>query len=365
MPRPISATIHTTALAHNLAVAQSLAPGTKVWAVVKADAYGHSIAAAFKGFQDADGLALIEIENAVRLREMGWTKPILLLEGCYDALDWRAAAEHRLTCVIHCDDQLALLDATPLSRKVDVYLKFNTGMNRLGFRIDRLRDLSARARAHTSIGETTLMTHFARADEPDGYTEQLRVFNDAANGLPTPLRKSVVNSAACFDFEKSNGTMGATDDWIRPGIMLYGATPFAHATKSAASLNLRAAMTLATEIIGIQDLKAGDAVGYGGRYVASKAERIAVIACGYADGYPRHAPTDTPILVAGIRAPLVGRVSMDKITVNVSQIPLARVGTQVELFGQQLPVDEVANAAGTIGYELLTAVTPRVGRVVR
>jgi alanine racemase len=363
MPRPIFATIHTAALAHNLRVAQTLAPGTRTWAVVKADAYGHGIGAAYEGFAAADGLALIEIENAVKLRQMGWSKPILLLEGCYDALDWKIAAEHQLTCVIHCDDQFAMLDATPLTRKVDVHLKFNSGMNRLGFRLDRLRDVAKRALAHASIGEATLMTHFARADEPEGYIEQVRAFNDAAHGIP--MLRSVVNSAASFDFVKSNGLLGEDRDWIRPGIMLYGSTPFTHASKSASSLKLHAAMTLTTEIIGIQDLLPGDAVGYGASYVATKNERIAVIACGYADGYPRHAGTGTPVLVGGMRSRIVGRVSMDKITVDITDVPLARVGTQVELFGQQLAVDEVANAAGTIGYELLTAVAPRVPRTMR
>ncbi len=362
MPRPISATIHTGAMAHNLAISRAAAPGTKTWAVVKADAYGHGIAAAFQGFSEADGFALIEIENALRLRELGWTNPILLLEGCYDALDWRAAAEHRLSCVVHCEEQLAMLEAATLARKVDVYLKFNSGMNRLGFRLTRLRDITARTLSNASIGEVVLMTHFARADEPEGYIEQLRQFNDAAEGIP--LARSVVNSAACFDFERSNGTMGLPGHWIRPGIMLYGATPFTHASKSAASLKLSAAMTLSTEIIGMQSLVAGESVGYGATYTAKKAERIAIIACGYADGYPRHAPTGTPVLVGGLRAPLVGRVSMDKITVDVTDVPLARVGTQVELWGQRLAVDEVANAAGTIGYELLTAVAPRVRRSI-
>lgn len=347
-------------MAQNLALARAAAPGTKTWAVVKADAYGHGIAAAFQGLSEADGFALIEIENALRLRELGWTKPILLLEGCYDALDWRAAAEHRLSCVVHSEEQLSALEATTLARKVDVYLKFNTGMNRLGFRTHRMRDIAARALSNASIGEVVLMTHFARADEPDGYVEQLRQFNDAAEGLP--LARSVVNSAACFDFERSNGTMGLPGHWIRPGIMLYGATPFSHASKPAAALKLNAAMTLSTEIIGVQSLEAGECVGYGATYVAKKPERIAVIACGYADGYPRHAPTGTPILVGGLRAPLVGRVSMDKITVDVTNVALARAGTQVELWGQRLPVEEVANAAGTIGYELLTAVAPRVAR---
>jgi alanine racemase len=366
MPRPIRATIHTAHLAHNLRVAKTLANGANAFAVVKADAYGHGIAVVPSAFEAADGLAIIEIENAVRLREMGWTKPILLLEGCYDEADWRAAAEYRFSVVIHCEAQLAQFEALTLPRRVDVFLKFNTGMNRLGFKLTSspnvgsspMRDIAQRALAHAGVGTVTLMTHFACADDPDGYAEQLRLFNEHASGIPLP--KSVANSAACFDFQKTNGGMGGTGDWVRPGIMLYGSTPFTHATKSAASLDLKAGMTLATEIIGIQDLKAGEKVGYGASYTAKKTERIAVIAAGYADGYPRSAPSGTPVIVNGMRAPLVGRVSMDKITVDITNIPSAQIGSPIELFGTQLAVDEVANAAGTIGYELLTAVAPRV-----
>ncbi len=362
MPRPIVATIDRAALTHNLDLVRQSAPNTgsaRIWAVIKADAYGHGIAAAMEAFAGADGLALIEIENAIALRKLGWKKPILLLEGCFSALDWHAAAEHRLSCVIHCDEQLSEFEATPLSRKLDVYLKFNTGMNRLGFRIERARDVAARVAQHSGVGEITLMTHFACADERDGHLEQLRLFNEATAGLP--FARSVANSAACFDLDRVLAGAGKTD-WLRPGIMLYGATPFSHATRSAAALKLKPAMTLTTEVIGVQALKAGDKVGYGAAYVASKTERIAVIACGYADGYPRHAPTGVPILVNGQRTRLVGRVSMDKITVDVTDIPLAQVGSPVELWGAQLAVDEVADAAGTIGYELLTAVAQRVPR---
>ncbi len=364
MPRPLVATIDRAALTHNLALVQQLTRGAHTWAVIKADAYGHGINAAMQAFTAADGLALIEIENAIRLRELGWKKPILLLEGCYAALDWHAAAEHRLGCVIHSDEQLSEFEATPLARTLDVYLKFNTGMNRLGFRIERARDLATRVTLNPGVGEITLMTHFACADERDGHLEQLRAFNLATVGLP--FARSVANSAACFDFDRVAASEVASDsqDSVRPGIMLYGATPFSHATRSAASLKLKPAMTLSTEIIGVQSLKAGERVGYGGTYTASRNERIAVIACGYADGYPRAAGTGTPILVAGQRTRVVGRVSMDKITVDVTDIELARVGTPVELWGTQLPVDEVAAAAGTIGYELLTAVAPRVSRHV-
>ena len=361
MPRPIVATIDSQALAHNLALVGQLTHGARIWAVVKADAYGHGIKAAAAAFAAADGLALIEIEQAITLRKLGWKKPILLLEGCYADLDWRVAAEHRLTCVIHSDEQLSEFEATPLSRKLDIHLKFNTGMNRLGFRIDRARDLVARLALNVGVGEISLMTHFARADEADGHLDQLRLFNEATHGLP--YARSLANSAACFDFDRVGGAAtGSNNDSARPGIMLYGATPFAHATRSAASLKLKPAMTLTTEVIGMQTLAAGETVGYGATYTASKAERIAVIACGYADGYPRSAATGTPVIVDGTRTRLVGRVSMDKLTVDVTDIALARVGSTVELWGAQLPVDEVANAAGSIGYELLTAVAPRVRR---
>ncbi|MBL8310547.1 MAG: alanine racemase [Burkholderiales bacterium] len=360
MPRPIVATIDSGALRHNLNVARALTPGAHLWAVVKANAYGHGIEAAVNAFADADGLALIELENAVRLRELGWKKPLLLLEGCFSSIDWHAAAEHRMACVIHCDEQLSEFEATPLPRKLDIYVKFNTGMNRLGFRIERARDVVRRLMLHEGTGEITLMTHFACADERDGHLEALRRFSDATSGLPLP--RSLANSAACFDFDRV--ATGDGRDSVRPGIMLYGATPFTHATRSAASLKLRPAMTLSTEIIGVQSLRPGDAVGYGATYVAARDERVAVIAAGYADGYPRHAPSGTPVLVNGQRTRLVGRVSMDKIAVDVTDLPLARVGTPVELWGAQLAVDEVANAAGTIGYESLTAVSSRVPRRV-
>ena len=362
MPRPLIAQIDRAALSHNLGVVQQLTRGARTWAVIKADAYGHGVQAAMQAFANADGLALIEIENAIRLRDLGWKKPILLLEGCYGSLDWHAAAEHRLSCVIHCDEQLSEFEATPLSRRLDIHLKFNTGMNRLGFRIDRARDVATRLTMQAGTGDITLMTHFARADERDGHLEALKLFNDGTQGLP--FARSLANSAACFDFERvaSDAPSGMGHDSVRPGIMLYGATPFTHDSRSAVSLKLKAAMTLSTEIIGVQSLRPGEAVGYGGAYVAEKNERVAVIAAGYADGYPRHAQTGTPIHVGGQRTRLVGRVSMDKITVDITDIPLARVGTPVELWGAQLPVDEVANAAGTIGYELLTAVTARVAR---
>ncbi len=371
MPRPICATIHPENLAHNLRLARSLAHGASTYAVVKANAYGHGISVVPRAFTEADGLAMIEIENAVALRTLGWTKPILLLEGCYDVEDWRVAAEYRLRVVIHCEEQLSLFESLTLSRPLGLYLKFNTGMNRLGFKLlplaaretSPVARLAERAKAHRNCASVTLMTHFACADEPGGYVNQLALFNSHTASLALP--KSVANSAACFDFQKAEGAMGGTNDWVRPGVMLYGATPFSHATRPASALGLKAGMTLATEIIGIQQLVAGESVGYGATYTAQKPERIAIIAAGYADGYPRHAPSGTPVIAEGRRAPLVGRVSMDKITIDVTHIPAAHIGSRVELFGETLAVDEVANRAGTIGYELMTGMSARVRRSER
>lgn len=356
MPRPIVATIHVAAMQHNLARARACAPGAQAWAVVKANAYGHGLQRALRGFADADGLALIEFDNAVRLREMGWNKPLLLLEGWFDAADLHTMAAHRLNGTAHCLEQIALLENTPLARPVDVHLKMNTGMNRLGFRPDAFGAAYARLRAIPHVGEITLMTHFANADEAAHdclpIREQIRRFNEGAAGLSAP--RSLSNSAGVLRMPELQAEL--VSDWIRPGIMLYGGTP---GGGGAADYGLRPAMTLESELIGIQHIGAGDFVGYGSRFEADRAMRIGTVACGYADGYPRHAPTGTPVLVDGVRTRTVGRVSMDMMAVDLTGID-ARVGSRVVLWGEDLPIDDVAMAAGTIGYELMCAVAPRV-----
>lgn len=357
MPRPITATIHTAAMQHNLARARACAPGSKAWAVVKAHAYGHGLARALRGFADADGMALIEFDNAVQLRELGWQKPILLLEGWFDAADLHTMARHGLNGAAHCSEQIALLESTPLPRKIDVHLKMNTGMNRLGFKPEDFGAAYARLRAVPHVGEITLMTHFANADEAAHsclpIREQMRRFALGAAGIAAP--RSLSNSAGVFRMPAMQGEL--VSDWIRPGIMLYGGTP---GGSSAEAFGLLPAMTLASELIGIQQIAAGDFVGYGSRFAADRTMRVGVVACGYADGYPRHAPTGTPVLVDGIRTRTVGRVSMDMMAVDLTGIDSARVGSPVILWGEGLPVDDVAASAGTIGYELLCAVAPRV-----
>jgi alanine racemase len=357
MPRPLHAIIHLDAMQHNLARARACAPTARAWAVVKANAYGHGLERGMRGFAQADGLALIETENALRLRELGWVKPILLLEGIFDASDVPLLAEHNINSTVHCLEQIKILEYTQLYRPIDVHLKMNTGMNRLGFRPDQFAQAWKRLRAIAAVREITLMTHFANADELEHprltVREQVRRFCKGAEGIDGP--RSLSNSGGVL--HQAELAAELSNDWVRPGIMLYGGTP---GGKPAAEFGLRPTMTLASEIIGVQEIVAGDTVGYGSRFEAPAPMRIGVVACGYADGYPRHAPHGTPVIVDGVRTQLVGRVSMDMMTVDLTGIAGAGVGSKVVLWGAGLPVDEVADAAGTIGYELMCAVAPRV-----
>jgi alanine racemase len=354
MPRPIFAQVNLAALRSNLAKARERAPGTQTLAVVKANAYGHGLLRVLPALEAADGLALLELDAAVRLRAVHYTRRVLLLEGFFAVAELPEIAARRLAIAIHHEDQVRMLETTRLDRPLEVFLKVNTGMNRLGVAPASVRPLIERLSHCDSVAVIRLMTHFARADEDDGIAEQLQVFDDACKGLPYP--RSLANSAGVVRFGEIGG------DIVRPGIMLYGATPFAY--DSAESLGLTPVMTLRSELIAIQELKPGDAVGYGGTYVAAKPHRVGVVACGYADGYPRHAPNGTPVLVAGKRVCVAGRVSMDMLTVDLTDVPEAQVGSPVVLWGEGLPVDEVASAASTVGYELLCAVAPRVPFVV-
>ncbi|WP_194723127.1 alanine racemase [Noviherbaspirillum malthae] len=353
MPRPITARIHAAALRHNLNIAKQSAPGSKVWAVVKANAYGHGLARAMQSFEAADGLALVEVDGALRLRDMGWTKPVLLLEGFFHESDLPELAAREVQFAIHCREQIDMLEKARLAAPVHVHLKMNSGMNRLGFKPEDFRAAYLRLRAISAVRSITLMMHFANADDASNaampMAEQIRRFEAAAADLEGP--RSLANSAAVL------GHPDVAADWVRPGIMLYGGTP---GGKTADQFGLQAAMTLESEIIGVQRIQPGDAVGYGSRFVADRPMTIGVVAGGYADGYPRHAPAGTPVMVDGRRTRVVGRVSMDMLTVDLSELPESGFGSKVELWGRNVPIDEVANASGTIGYELMCALAPRV-----
>jgi len=351
MPRPIRATVSAAALAHNLEVARSHAGPARVWAVIKANAYGHGLLRAAQALAQADGYALLDFVDALRLRNAGIDKPILMLEGIFKPEDIQLLARHRLTPVIHSMEQIEMLEKAGLDGGLEVYLKVNSGMNRLGFTVDNVRLAWNALDANPGIASVTLMTHFADADGEGGVAAQLQWFNELTQPFEAP--RSFANSAALLRFADQTRA-----DWVRPGIMLYGCSPFGF--KSAEEIGLRPAMTLASEIIGVQHLQAGEGIGYGLTYQATEEMTIGVVACGYADGYPRHAPSGTPILVAGQRTRTVGRVSMDMVCVDISDIPEAYIGTPVTLWGEGLPCDEVAQAAGTVSYELLCALAPRV-----
>ncbi|HAF44044.1 MAG TPA: alanine racemase [Gallionellaceae bacterium] len=349
MSRPIQARIDLSALKSNLRVVRRLA-SSRIMAVIKANAYGHGLLRAAGALDEAEGFALLDVRDAIALREAGFRQTILLLEGFFTADELPLLAEYELSTVIHNLQQLAMLDAYPRRGSLSVWLKINTGMNRLGFAPEQVPAVMEKLKSHPAIGEVTLMTHFAHADESEGVAEQLERFKGLTAAYRAP--RSLANSAALLRYPATHA------EWVRPGIMLYGASPFADT--SAQQLGLQPVMTLSSEIISVRELKAGDRVGYAGLFRADKCMRIGTVACGYADGYPRHAPTGTPILVNGQRARTLGRVSMDMLSVDMSEVSGAEVGSPVTLWGNGMPVEEVAAAAGTISYELICALTARV-----
>jgi alanine racemase len=351
MPRPIRATISSAAFAHNLGVARQHAGTAKVWAVLKANAYGHGLVRAAKALAGADGFAILDFVEALRLRSAGIDKPILMLEGIFKPEDIPLLAKYRLTPVIHTIEQVEMLAKDPPNPPIEAYVKVNSGMNRLGFTMDNVRVALHGLKDNPGIGPMTLMTHFADADGEQGISGQLQWFGVETRGIEAP--RCLANSAALLRYPEESRA-----DWVRPGIMLYGCSPFTF--KTAEDIGLKPAMTLTSELIATQHLEQGEHVGYGFSYQAAQEMTIGVVACGYADGYPRHAPSGTPVLVAGQRTRTIGRVSMDMICVDISDIEEARVGTPVTLWGEGLPCDEVAVAAGTVSYELLCALAARV-----
>ena len=319
-------------------------------AVIKANGYGHGLLRVARALTDADGFAVIELNDAVLLRDAGLLQKILLLNGHYAVEELPEIAERELAVVIHDREQLAMLAAVSLPKKLEVFLKLNTGMNRLGFRPEAAGAVLAQLRNHRQVSGITLMTHFAFADVKEGISEQMERFNGFAEGLNMP--RSLANSAALLRYPESRA------DWVRPGIMLYGSSPYGDV--GAAELGLQPVMTLASRIIATHELQAGERVGYTGVFTADKRMKIGVVACGYADGYPRHARTGTPVNVNGRITRTLGRISMDTLCVDLSGIPDAAVGMPVTLWGEGNPVEDVAKAAGTVSYELFTKLNSRV-----
>jgi alanine racemase len=350
MSRPIKARFDIAALKNNFEVARRLAGGSRILAVLKANAYGHGLLRVARALDRADGFALLELDDAVRLRDAGYRQRILLLEGFFSAAELPSILAHDFAVMAHCQEQLAMLRSLHTDRKLDIFLKFNTGMNRLGFPAHEATRIIDEARALPCVGEIVLTSHFSDAEGSRGIEHQMAAFQQhvARPGLPV----SLANSAALLRFPQARA------DWVRPGIMLYGASPLVE--RDAEELGLQPVMTLESEIIAVQHLRQGETVGYGGVFIAPHAMRVGVVACGYADGYPRHAANGVPVLVEGIRVPMAGRVSMDMLCVDLTAVPHARVGSPVTLWGKGLPVEEVAAAAGTVSYELLCALARRV-----
>jgi alanine racemase len=355
MPRPIEALIHRHALVHNLQRARAAARGARVWAVVKANAYGHGIERVFESLRAADGFALLDLDEAACVRALGWRGPILLLEGVFEPRDLELCSRLDLWHVVHCGEQIDWLAAHKAERPQRVFLKMNSGMNRLGFPPAAYRSAWARLNALTQVDEISLMTHFADADAARGIAGQVQVFEATTRDLPG--ERSLANSAAILRH-------GLDTDWVRAGVMTYGSAPD-HPEHDIRHWGLLPTMTLRSRLIAVQQLQPGDTVGYGSTFTAGAPMRIGIVACGYADGYPRHCGTGTPVLVDGVSTGTVGRVSMDMLAVDLGPVPQAAVGSEVTLWGcgpggRGLPIDEVARAAGTIGYELMCALAPRV-----
>jgi len=350
MPRPLIARIDHAALRHNLALARQLAPRSKLMAVVKADGYGHGLLRVASALGSADAFAVLTLEDAVSLRDAGHEHPILLLQGFYESSELPEIEARGLAIVVHEASQLEALLAFRPSRPIDVHLKMNSGMNRLGLAPARYAEAVASLRAWPGLGRLTLMTHFATADEPIGIAWQMERFDAVTAQFDAP--RSLANSAALVRHP------AARTDWVRPGIMLYGVAPSVETAPG--DLELRPAMTLSSRIIGVQHLAAGERLGYGGTFTAERPTRVGVVACGYGDGYPRHAGTGTPILVEGRRTRTLGRLSMDSLYADITELPQADVGSPVTLWGEGLPAQEVASAAATIAYQLLCGITRRV-----
>lgn len=353
MSRATGAVINLAALRHNLRRVREIAPNSRIMSVVKANAYGHGITAVARALSETDAFAVASLDEAMVIRRAGLAHPIVLLEGVFGADELDEAARNGCDVVVHEIGQLELIESSHLRHSLSVWLKVDSGMNRLGFPLGQARGMWQRLSAAQAVrGPVRLMTHLACADDVNSprTNAQLQCFAEATAGID--VERSIANSAGILAWPDSHA------DWVRPGILLYGVSPFAD--RCGADERLLPVMTMSTQLIAIRHLQPGETVGYGGIWAAPEPLSIGIAAIGYGDGYPRHAPNGTPVLVNGGLCPLAGRVSMDMIAVDLRTVPDAKVGDPVIAWGPALPVEQVAHAAGTIPYELLCGVTQRV-----
>lgn len=345
-------TIDADALRNNLAVVRKLAPASRVIAVIKANAYGHGLLRAAQAFGSADALGVARTEEALALRDAGVGKQIVLLEGVFNAGQLAAAAQRQLDIVVHSPEQIAMLDQYRGPHRFAVWLKLNTGMNRLGLRAEEFAAAHQHLSRSAAVAQLRAMTHFASAEQPDDAItrRQLQQFRSLTDSLGS--ERSAANSAGVIAWRDAHF------EWVRPGLMLYGISPMDH--MSAATLGLQPAMTLTTQLIAINKVGVGEAVGYNGIWSAQRPSAVGIAAIGYGDGYPRGLRHGSPVLIRDREVPVVGRVSMDMIAIDLTDLPDAKVGDAVTLWGRGLPVERIAACANTIGYELVCRVTPRV-----
>ncbi|MFO1069998.1 MAG: alanine racemase [Geminicoccaceae bacterium] len=348
--RPATVTIDLAALRHNLRRVRELAPRSRVVAVVKANGYGHGAARLLPALGEADMLGVACIEEALVLREAGAAQPILLMEGVFEAAELPDCARLGFEVAVHTLDQVRMLETTRLEPPLTCWVKVDSGMNRLGLAPEEAAGAIGRLQACPSVAGLRLMSHFASADLPDSPQTARQL--ERLGAVLAEGERSLANSAGVIAWPQAHA------DWVRAGIMLYGVSPMAGRT--GADEGLRPVMTLATRLIAVKPVRTGDTVGYAGTWQAGRDSRIGIAAIGYGDGYPRHAPSGTPVLLAGTPVPLAGRVSMDMVAVDLTDRPEARIGDPVTLWGPALPVERIADAAGTIAYELLCGITGRV-----
>lgn len=352
MSRPTFLTIDLQALKHNLRRVRECAPQSKIMAMVKANAYGHGIVRVAQALPDVDALGVASIEEGITLRDAGMTQPIVLMEGLFHADEVEEAAKYHFTLVVHHEPHVAMLESASSAYQFDVWLKINTGMNRLGVAPEAVPTLHARLMKTAAVKKPIgLMTHFAEADllASPATSNQIERFNAVTNHLPGS--RSLANSAGIFAWPQAHA------DWVRPGLSLYGASPFAD--KTGVEYGLKSVMTLSSRLIAVNHVKKGEKVGYGGTWSAPEDTLVGIVGVGYGDGYPQFAQSGTPILVNGVECHLAGRVSMDMLAVDLQSMPEARVGDPVILWGDGLPVERVARHSGTSAYEILTRMTLR------
>ncbi|MEJ2760608.1 MAG: alanine racemase [Gammaproteobacteria bacterium] len=358
MSRPGKVVIHLAALRHNLSRVMELAPGSRVMAVVKADAYGHGLVRAAKALAGADSFGVACLEEAEQLREAGITHPLVLLEGPFAADELPRIAALGLEMAVHHEEQLRMLEAARLTAPVKVWLKLDSGMHRLGFAPDAVQGAWERLRECASVDpDIVLMSHMANAGDRTStlVREQLACFDAVAGDLGCP--RSMANSAGIIHWP------GSRYDYIRPGLMLYGVSPMDDTV--AADHGLLPVMCFESCLISIKHLRRGDPVGYGAAWSCPEDMPVGIVAAGYGDGFPRHAGSGTPVIINGMRSQIVGNASMDMLNIDLRPQPLARIGDPVQLWGDLLPVEEVARHAGTIPYELLCGVQPRLQFIER